>query len=197
MTAPPRVPRLLLRGPGGAVRVLGLLSAAVALLLRGPVDAALLALVLAGLVVPVAAGIGPRLDAAYGLGLLAAAWSGALDLYETVAWLDLVMHLVVTGLVAAVAHVAVARWTGAVADPGTLVGGRARAGSVAVTAALGLALSVLWEVGEYLGHTYLDPSIHVAYRDTVGDLVMGGLGSAAAGVALVLGPRRREPRQRA
>ena len=191
MTAPPEVPRLLLRGPGGAVRVLGLLSAAVALLLRGPVDAALLALVLAGLVVPVAAGIGPRLDAAYGLGLLAAAWSGALDLYETVAWLDLVMHLVVTGLVAAVAHVAVARWTGAVADPGTLVGGRARAGSVAVTAALGLALSVLWEVGEYLGHTYLDPSIHVAYRDTVGDLVMGGLGSAAAGVALVLGPRRR------
>lgn len=191
MTAPPEVPRLLLRGPGGAVRVLGLLSAAVALLLRGPVDAALLALVLAGLVVPVAAGIGPRLDAAYGLGLLAAAWSGALDLYETVAWLDLVMHLVVTGLVAAVAHVAVARWTGAVADPGTLVGGRARAGSVAVTAALGLALSVLWEVGEYLGHTYLDPSIHVAYRDTVGDLVMGGLGSAAAGAALVLGPRRR------
>jgi hypothetical protein len=191
VTAPPEVPRLLLRGPGGAVRMLGLLSAAVALLLRGPVDAALLALVLAGLVVPVAAGIGPRLDAAYGLGLLAAAWSGALDLYETVAWLDLVMHLVVTGLVAAVAHVAVARWTGAVADPGTLVGGRARAGSVAVTAALGLALSVLWEVGEYLGHTYLDPSIHVAYRDTVGDLVMGGLGSAAAGAALVLGPRRR------
>lgn len=191
MTAPPEVPRLLLRGPGGAVRVLGLLSAAVALLLRGPVDAALLALVLAGLVVPVAAGIGPRLDVAYGLGLLAAAWSGALDLYETVAWLDLVMHLVVTGLVAAVAHVAVARWTGAVADPGTLVGGRAGAGAVAVTAALGLALSVLWEVGEYLGHTYLDPSIHVAYRDTVGDLVMGGLGSAAAGVALVLGPRRR------
>jgi hypothetical protein len=191
VTAPPEVPRLLLRGPGGAVRVLGLLSAAVALLLRGPVDAALLALVLAGLVVPVAAGIGPRLDAAYGLGLLAAAWSGALDLYETVAWLDLVMHLVVTGLVAAVAHVAVARWTGAVADPGTLVGGRAGAGAVAVTAALGLALSVLWEVGEYLGHTYLDPSIHVAYRDTVGDLVMGGLGSAAAGVALVLGPRRR------
>lgn len=197
MTAPPEVPRLLLRGPGGAVRVLGLLSAAVALLLRGPVDAALLALVLAGLVVPVAAGIGPRLDAAYGLGLLAAAWSGALDLYETVAWLDLVMHLVVTGLVAAVAHVAVARWTGAVADPGTLVGGRARAGSVAVTAALGLALSVLWEVGEYLGHTYLDPSIHVAYRDTVGDLVMGGLGSTAAGVALVLGPRRRGSGQRA
>ncbi|MFF1530025.1 hypothetical protein [Cellulomonas sp. NPDC058312] len=191
MTAPPEVPRLLLRGPGGAVRVLGLLSAAVALLLRGPVDAALLALVLAGLVVPVAAGIGPRLDAAYGLGLLAAAWSGALDLYETVAWLDLVMHLVVTGLVAAVAHVAVARWTGAVADPGTLVGPRARAGSVVVTAALGLGLSVLWEVGEYLGHTYLDPSIHVAYRDTVGDLVMGGLGSTVAGVALVLGPRRR------
>lgn len=33
--------------------------------------------------------------------------------------------------------------------------------------------------------TYLDPTIYVAYGDTIGDLVMGGLGSAAAGAALV------------
>lgn len=184
--------RLLLGGPGGAVRGAGVLCVLVALVARGPVDAALFALVLAGLVVPVVGGVGGGLDAAYGAGLLAAAWSGALGWYEAVSWLDLVMHLVVTGLVAAVAHRVVARRTGAVVDPGVAGGPRALdVGSVAVTAALGLALSVMWEVGEYLGDTYVDPSIHVAYRDTIGDLVMGGLGSTAAGVGLVLAGRAR------
>ncbi len=185
------VARLLLRGPGGVVRVVGAACVVLALAARGPVDAALFALVLAGLVVPVLVRVDPHLDAAYGVGLLAAAWAGALDLYEAVSWLDVVMHLVVTGLIAAVAHLLLARRTGAVADPvgGLPPGAAARVGSVAVTTAVGLALSVLWEVGEYLGHTYADPTIHVAYRDTVGDMVMGGIGSTVAGVALVL--RRR------
>jgi hypothetical protein len=186
----PRAPRLLLRGRGGVVRLLGLASVLVALAARGPVDAALFALVLAGLVVPPAARIGPGLDAAYGAALLAAAWAGALDLYEAVSWLDVLMHLVVTGLIAAVAHLALARWTGAVTEPGAEPGAAGEVGVVAVTTALGLALSVFWEVGEYLGHTYADPSIHVAYRDTVGDMVMGGIGSTVAGVALVVGARR-------
>lgn len=183
--------RLLLRGPGGVVRLVGVASVLVALVARGPVDAALFALVLAGLVVPVVARIGPGLDAAYGVGLLAAAWAGALGGYEAVSWLDVLMHLVVTGLVAAVAHLALARWTGAVVEPDAVTGRAGEVGVVAVTAALGLALSVLWEVGEYLGHTYADPSIHVAYRDTVGDMVMGGIGSTVAGLALVAGARRR------
>jgi hypothetical protein len=182
---------LLLRGPGGVVRVAGAVCVVVAVLARGPVDAALFGLVLAGLVVPVTAGVDGRLDAAYGVGLLAAAWAGALGLYEAVAWLDLVMHLVVTGLVAAVAHLVLVRRSGAVLDPGRATGTGERVGSVAVTTALGLGLSVLWEVGEYLGHTYADPTIHVAYRDTVGDLVLGGLGSSVAGVGLVLAGRSR------
>jgi hypothetical protein len=185
--------RLLLRGPGGVVRVLAVVSIGVALVARGPVDAALFTLVLAGLVVPVAARIGLRLDVAYGTGLLAAAWAGALDLYEAVPWLDVVMHLVVTGLIAAVAHLALARWTGAVAEPGAATGRAGAAGVVAVTTAIGLALSVYWEVGEYLGHTYADSSIHVAYRDTIGDMVMGGIGSTVAGAALVLRGRRFSP----
>lgn len=182
---------LLLRGPGGLVRVLGVACVVLALATRGPVDAALFSLVLAGLLVPVLARVGPRLDAAYGVGLLAAAWAGSLDLYESVSWLDLVMHLVVTGLIAAVAHLALARWTGAVTEPVAGAPRSAQVGWVAVTTVLGLALSVWWEVGEYLGHTYADPSIHVAYRDTIGDMVLGGLGSTAAGVALVLVAARR------
>ena len=109
------------------------------------------------------------------------------------------MHLVVTGLVAAVTHLLLARSTHAVADPTVLDGGATRAGSVAVTAALGLALSVLWEVGEYLGQTYAYPTIFADYPDTIGDLVMGGLGSVAAGLWLTAGrrdvtPGRRPPR---
>ena len=179
--------RALVHGPGGVVRVAGVVCLVVALVWRGPVDAALFSLVLAGLVVPPVAGASRGLDAAFGVGLLAAAWCGALDLYQAVAWLDVVMHLVVTGLVAAVAHLLLARRTGAVADPTRTSGGAQRVGAVAVTTALGLALSVLWEVGEYLGNTYVDPTIYVGYADTVGDLVAGGVGSAVAGVWLTLG----------
>ncbi|MFS0703620.1 hypothetical protein AB6N23_03785 [Cellulomonas sp. 179-A 9B4 NHS] len=193
---PPAGPRdviaALLRGPGGAVRVVGVVCVVVALAGRGPVDAALFSLVLAGLVVPVVGRVGPGLDAAYGLGLLTAAWCGALGLYEQVAWLDVVMHLVVTGFVAAVAHLVVARRTGAVVDPTRPAPRATRAASVAVTASLGLALSVAWEVGEYLGNAYVDPEIYVGYADTIGDMVMGGLGSAVAGALLLRGARRRD-----
>jgi hypothetical protein len=181
---------LLLAGPGGAVRLAGLVSAVAAGVVAGPTGAALMALVLAGLVVPVAAGVPRWLDAGYGAGLVAAAWAGALDGYQSIAWLDVVMHLVVTGLIAAVGHVAVARWTGAVADPLVPAGRAARVGSVGVTTALGLACSVIWEFGEYLGVAYVDPAIHVAYRDTIGDMAMGGLGSVLAGLGLALAAAR-------
>ncbi|WP_147794522.1 hypothetical protein [Cellulomonas sp. Y8] len=176
---------LLLRGPGGVVRVLGVVSVVVAAVVDGPVGVALLLLVLAGLVVPPAVRADPRLDAAYGVGLLAAGWAGALDLYQRISWLDVVTHLVVTGLIAAVAHLVVARATGAVVDPVLPAARRTHVGSVGVTTALGLGLSVLWEVGEYLGNTYIDASIHVGYRDTIGDMALGGIGSLAAGLALV------------
>ena len=180
-TSGAQVARALLRGPGGVVRALGVACLLVALVFRGPVDVALFALVLAGLVVPVAAGAPRWLDAAYGIGLIVAAWCGALQLYQAVWWLDVLMHLVVTGLIAAVAHLLVAHRTGAVVDPRDVRGPAARVGAVLVTASLGLALSVQWEVGEYLGNTYVDPAIYVGYADTIGDLVAGGLGSTVAG----------------
>ncbi|SFJ74859.1 hypothetical protein SAMN05216467_0774 [Cellulomonas sp. KH9] len=173
------------------MRAAGVVCVLIALVARGPVDTALFALVLAGLVVPPAAGAPRGLDAAYGIGLVLAAWSGALDLYQAVAWLDVVMHLVVTGLVAAVAHLLLARRTGALLDPVATDGGAQRVGVVAVTASLGLALSVLWEIGEYLGNTYVDDTIYVGYADTIGDLVAGGIGSVVAGVWLTAAARGR------
>lgn len=191
--SPREVALRLVRGPGGVVRLVGVVCVVVALA-RGPVDSALFLLVLAGLLAPVLARAHPALDAAYGVGLLAAAWSGALGLYEAVAWLDVVMHLVVTGLVAAVTHLVLARRTGAVVDPARVPrdgGRRVAVGAVVVTFALGLALSVQWEIGEYLGQTYADPEIFADYPDTIGDMVVGGLGSTVAGIGLLLGGRRR------
>ncbi|MDC7123264.1 hypothetical protein OMK64_17175 [Cellulomonas fimi] len=179
------VARTLLRGPGGVVRAAALVSVVVALLTLGPVDAALLVLVVGGVALPPLGGVPAWLDAAYGVGLLAAAWAGVLGLYEAVPWLDVVMHLVVTGLVAAVAHLLLAVRTRAVVDPRAARAAGAGAASVLVTVSLGTTLSVAWEIGEYLGHTYLDPTIYVAYGDTIGDMVMGALGSAVAGAVLV------------
>ncbi|MBT0993765.1 hypothetical protein KIN34_05630 [Cellulomonas sp. DKR-3] len=171
----------------GAVRVAVLVSIVLAVLVRGPVGAALFLLVAAGMTVPRLARAPGTLGAAYGVGLLAAAWCGALDLYEAVWWLDGLMHLVVTGLVAAVAHLLLARRTGAVVDPSSPA---APAACAAVTLTVGLALSAVWELAEYAGHTYLDPSIYVAYGDTIADMALGGLGSAVAGAALLRVRRR-------
>jgi glycosyltransferase involved in cell wall biosynthesis len=62
------------------------------------------------------------------------------------------------------------------------------------TVALGCALGVLWEIGEWYGHTFLDPRIQVGYPDTMGDLASDALGSLVAGVVLVRTARWRAAR---
>jgi hypothetical protein len=103
------------------------------------------------------------------------------------------VHLVCTGLIAAVAYLALVRWEllpGAVATPPA----RASAGVVVVMAGLGAIAAILWEVGEWAGHTYLDEGIGVGYDDTVTDLAAGLLGALIAG--LVLARRERRPEVR-
>lgn len=175
--------------PADGVRVAGLVALAVAVVWFDGVAVALALLVLGGLVVPRALGTARALDAAYGVGVLVAAWSAVLGVYRTVAWWDVVVHLVVTGLVAAVALDGAVR-LGVARDPADVRSTAHRVGVPVLVVALGLGLSVLWELGEWLGHTYVDPTIHVSQVDTLGDLAAGGLGSLVAGVALV----RRRPR---
>lgn len=176
-------------GVGWAIGAAVLVSAVAAAVVRGPVGAALFLLVAAGMVVPRLARASTGLTVAYAVGLLAAAWCGALDLYEAVWWLDGLMHLVVTALIAAVAHLLLARRTGAVVDP-TSPG--APAACAVVTMTVGLALSAVWELAEWAGNA-LDPTIYVAYADTIADMALGGLGSAVAGLLLL----RARPRSSA
>jgi hypothetical protein len=179
--------------PADAVRVAGLVSVATALVWFDLVAVALTLLVLGGLMIPRALGSGTRLDVAYGIGLLVAAWSGLLQVYRDVVWWDLAVHAAVTGLVAAVAYGGLVRLD-VVRDPADAVRRAHRVGIPLLVVGVGLGLSVVWELGEWLGHTYLDPAIYVTETDTLGDLLAGGVGSVVAGIVLVRAARRRDRR---
>ena len=174
-----------------AVRVLGVLSVIAALVLLGPVETSLFLLVLLGLLVGRALDMLPGFDAVYGLVLLLAAWSSVADLYARISWWDLVIHCAATGVLAAVTYFLLVQF-GAV--PSLRRPHRpSRSLSVAVPVlvlAIGLGMSVLWEFGEWWGHTYVDSSINVGYEDTLADLAAGGLGALVAGLFMGAAVRR-------
>ncbi|MEH3090201.1 MAG: hypothetical protein PGN24_11635 [Microbacterium arborescens] len=175
-----RPPRTASAWGADAVRVAGLLSVIVAAVWFEPTDAGILALALPALVVPRFIGVRPSFDIVSGITVLVAAWSNVVDLYRTLEWWDIPMHLVCTAVLAALAYLAAAEFD-VVPRPGT-AGFRARTGIV-VTTALGLALSAVWEMIEWLGKAFVD-SIYVTYDDTIGDMAVGGIGSLVAGIVV-------------
>ncbi|WP_411720284.1 hypothetical protein [Mycetocola sp.] len=172
------------RGPAelaaDGVRVVGVLSIVVAFAGWSAVDVAVFALGILGLVVPRFLGLRPALDAAFGVTVLVAAWSALLDLYESIAYWDILVHFVLNGLTAAVIYVLAMR-CGVIADSGN--SSVLLSSIVTLTTVFGLAAGVMWELVEWVGHTYIDQTIFVGYNDTVGDLAAGGLGSLLAGFA--------------
>lgn len=147
---------------------------------QGWVVVALFALVLLGIAVPRAARLPGALQAATGATLVTGAWAAVLDWYVAVPSLDLLVHAVANGLLAVVAVLGMRR-TGLLPDR------LPPAGTVIVTTAVGALLAVLWEGGEWAGHTLIDDAIGVGYDDTVGDLVWGTLGSLLGGAVLATG----------
>lgn len=99
----------------------------------------------------------------------------AADLYDTVGWFDDACHFGNWALLSAAAGAALRRWAGL------------RSWTLALTCTgLGAAAAILWEFFEY-GVFILDtPETVTIYRDTIGDLMLGLAGSAAAGLALGL-----------
>lgn len=180
-TRPVERPSASLALPADAVRALVVASVVVGAWYAGPIGAALFLLVAGGSLVPRVVGVPATLDTLYCGTLLFAAWAAVLDWYVAVSWLDVVVHATATGLVAVVAVAALERW-GALTHPGT------RLERVVVTVGLGGTLAVLWELGEWAGHTFLDPAIQVGYQDTIGDLAAGLAGTVV--VAVALGRRR-------
>ena len=164
-----------------ALRVLGVLSVVAGGIGWGLVEVAVFALTLLGMLLPRFLGVRPGFDIAIGGTLLVAAWSGVFELYTSIDWLDVVIHFAANGVLAGLIFVVAAR-VGIVADvaPGTASAIR----SAVLTTAFGLSAGVLWEMGEWAGHTYIDSAIYVGYDDTIGDLAVGGLGSLLAGLCI-------------
>lgn len=186
----PLTPRVLratflrpLRGAGmiaaDALRAVGLLSVPVVVVGWSGVGVAVILLALLGLVVPRFLGVRPGFDIAFCATILVAAWSSVVQLYVTVPAWDIPMHLVLTGLIAAMGFLLLTRL--GILPPADAI---SLAGRLVLTVPLGLAFAVIWEVGEWAGHTFVSSEVYVGYDDTIGDMVVGGLGSLLAGLAL-------------
>lgn len=166
---------------GDLLRVTALVSVVVSGVGFGGVAVALFLLVLGGTMIPRAVGTPAVLDVTYGVSLLAAAWCAQLEVYQQVGWLDLVVHAVTTGAIAAVAHHLFTR-TGLVAPAR-----RARTSAALTVVGLGSIVAVVWELLEWTGYTFVDSSIFVTYTDTLGDLAAALVGSVVAAAVVARG----------
>lgn len=181
-------PSLKVDGPAWArtgadlVALAGIVSFIAAFWFDG-IAVALMALVLLGLTVARVTALPALLQILTGILLIVAAWASLLDWYVAYEWLDIVIHFAANGLLAVVVIVFMRQF-------GALPKKIPPVGIIVVTTALGALLAVLWEAGEWAGHTLLNDDIGVGYDDTIGDLVSGTAGSFAAGLALAWKDRR-------
>lgn len=159
-----------------ALAVLGLVPAFVD---HGGVGFMVMFLVVGGCMLPRALASPLWFDGLFCATLLLAVWAALLDWYVTVPGLDLAVHALTTGLVGALAWQVIDR-AGLLVDHVHVT--RARRAAFLVTVMAATTLAVLWEVGEWLGHTYLDRRIQVGQTDTVTDLLAGIVGAALAGL---------------
>jgi hypothetical protein len=173
-----------------ALRVIGLLSVIVAAALFQATDAGVLAFLLPGLLLPRFVGARPAFDIVFCVLLLVAGWSNVLDLYTSVRWWDIPVHIACTGVIAALVYLLLAQ-VGVLAHPE----GASIATRIVLTTAFGLAVSALWEMVEWFGHAFISSAIFVEYNDTIGDMAVGALGALAAGVVLAFVPLERPAAQ--
>ena len=162
-----------------ALRAIGLVSVIVAATCWTLTDAGILAFSLPALLVPRFLGVRAWFDIVYCAIVLLAAWSNVLKLYTSVPGWDLVVHFAAGGILAAMLYMLLSHWA-IVPRPGSAAF-MSRVPIVIVTA-LGLAISAMWEMVEWLGYRFITEEISVAYEDTIADMALGGLGALAAGI---------------
>lgn len=101
------------------------------------VAAAVAFLVVGGLTLARVLALPGALQAPLGLSLILAAWAGALGLYQEITWIDVPVHFVVNGLIAAALAVVLLR-AGVLSDSATRAG---RIGIALTTTGVGAALA--------------------------------------------------------
>lgn len=186
-----RRPQGVLEVAADILRGLAVLSAVAAAVFFGPTDAGIIAFALPGFVAPRFLGMKPAMDMVFVGALSVAAWSNVFDLYTSVGWWDLPVHLAVNGLITGGFYLLLAR-AQIVPDPRSPE--FKRLACIVLATMIGLAVSVLWEMIEWLGGEFVSDAIYIAYDDTIGDMAMGGLGSLIAGFVVAFVPvLRPEP----
>lgn len=176
--------------PSDALRVLAVIGLVPAAVGDGAIGFAVMFLVVGGCMLPRALEVRPWLDAVMCASFIFAAWAALLDWYVRFEGLDLVVHAWATGLIGVLAWQVAQR-------AGLLVPHdhpRARAAAVLATVSSAGLLAALWEIGEWIGFTYLDDAIQVGYDDTMTDLIAGVLGAGAAGLLAAAAVPRRAAR---
>lgn len=97
-----------------------------------------------------------------------------LDLYDRIVWFDDAIHFVNTGFLAAAA---------------VLMSARARPSFVWLlerAVAVGMSLSLAWELWEYAAFVRRSAESATAYGDTLGDLALGWAGAAVAAAVVAV-----------
>lgn len=186
-----RPPRTAAEWAADAVRVIGVVAVAIAAITLSPTDVGITALALPALMLPRMLGLRAWFDMTACVLVLAAAWSNVFDLYRSIPGWDLLLHFACTGVLAVIASVLLTRARIAPITRGDSLTART---PLVLLPLVALALSAVWEMIEWLGLTYLSDEIYVTYQDTIGDMVFGGLGGLAAGIALVVAPVERASR---
>ena len=174
----------VIRDPLDLIRLALVVAAAVTLLRRGIDGGSVTLAVCAAAGVAVRPLLLPRLyDLMVLLALAVQGITEASGAYDSVAWIDRVVHFVVPLLGSGVLYVALARLD-VLPDPRDDTGPRHLLGIAIVTFALGAALGAVWELVEWFSDGVFGSALQESNDDTVGDLAMDSLG--ALGGALML-----------
>ena len=123
-------------------------------------------------------------DAGFVLVLALHAAGEAFGWYDSLAWFDRVVHVVLPCLVAPVLYIGLGRLD-ALPDPRDETHARHYTGMAIVTFCLGMAVGGRWEIIEYASDGTLDTALTEGNADTVGDLVADAVGSLLGALLLV------------
>lgn len=123
-------------------------------------------------------------DAAFAALLLVSGWASAAGWYFEHPWIDIPIHLALTGAAAAMLYFALARLD-LLPKPDQPSLRNDVGAVVLVVALLGGTTAVLWEIYEWLAATFVQSRILVGYDDTIGDMANGLVGAVLAGLLMV------------
>lgn len=170
-----RPPRSATDWLADAVRAVAIVVVIVSLFALPFTDVAVLSMSLPAVMLSRMIGLRSGLDLVTCVTVFVAAGSNVIDLYRAWTGWDLVVHLVCTGVLAAVALVLLD-------DARVIEPTRRRRTPIIVATMAGLALSAVWEMVEWFGYRFITDAIFVTYDDTIGDMIAGGAGALIAGV---------------